>query len=240
MWRAWHAAFSLLAICTSVHAADAQRAPETFSLSIARQPLAGALQQLARQCDVQMIFFSRVTERLSAPTIEGDYTLAAAMERLLAGSGLTFRVINPQTVEVRPLQAKPIDRSRSHEAVAVRQTQKLSDEAGGPLEEVIVVGLAEQLVATRIPTPLREIPQTISIVTAEQMRERNDFVLADVLEHAPGITMTRSRSLAQDFYSRAYLIDSFHIDGGAAVNPKFGESGSAVSRHAGSDRIRPH
>src|SRR5262245_60683709 len=146
------ALFSLLAICTSVHAADIQRTPEIFTLSIDRQPLDGALQQLADQCGVQMIFFSRVTDGLSAPAIAGDYTLAAAMQRMLTGSGLTFEVIDPQTVEVRPLQAKPTDRSRSREAVGARQTQKLSDDAPGPLEEVIVVGLAEQLVATRIAT----------------------------------------------------------------------------------------
>src|SRR5262245_37724844 len=119
--RARHVLFSVLMICTTVHAAETPHAPETFPLSIARQPLAGALQQLARQCGVQMIFFSRVTEVLSAPAMEGDYTLPAAMEQLLAGSGLTFRVINPQTVEVQPVQAKPIDRSRSRETRAVDQ-----------------------------------------------------------------------------------------------------------------------
>src|SRR5688572_4655813 len=104
--RARLALFSLLILCTSVHATNTQHAPETFAVSIPRQPLDGALQQLARQCGVQMIFFSRVTEGLNAPAIEGDYPLAAAMDRLLVGSGLTFRVINPQTVEVRPLQAR--------------------------------------------------------------------------------------------------------------------------------------
>src|SRR5262245_22162654 len=132
-----HALFSLLAICTSVHAAETTRAPETFALSIARQPLGGALQQLATQCDVQMIFFSRVTEGLTAPSIEGDYTLAAAMDRLLAGSGLTFDVLDPQTVEVRPLQTKPTERFRSHDAHAASPRPAASNESGA-LEEVVV------------------------------------------------------------------------------------------------------
>lgn len=200
-----------------VHAADTQRVPDAFDLSIDRQPLAGALQQLARQCDVQVIFFSRVTEGLSAPAIDGKYTLDAAMERLLAGSGLTFRVINPQTVEVRPMQARAV---ANRDPRSVSKPKETLAEAPAPLEEVVVVGLAEQLVATRIATPLREIPQTVSIVTGEQMRDRNDVTLSDVLAHAPGITITRSNSLDPDFYSRAYQIRSFHIDGGAAVTPK--------------------
>src|SRR5262245_57600986 len=52
------------------------------------------------------------------------------------------------------------------------------------------------------------------------MRQRNEFTLADVLEHAPGITAVRSTALDQDFYARAYKITAFHIDGGAAINPK--------------------
>src|SRR5262249_53374686 len=155
------ATVALLAMCASAHAADLPRAAETFSVSIARQPLDGALQQLARQCGVQMIFFSRVTEGLSAPAIDGEYTLAAALERLLAGSGLTFGIIDAQTVEVRPLQARASERSRPRETPAAQRSAEPSVAANEPLEEVIVVGLAEQLVATRIATPLREIPQTV-------------------------------------------------------------------------------
>lgn len=210
-----YALFSLLMICTCVLASGSERAPGTFALSIDRQPLDGALQQLARQCDVQMIFFSRVTEGLSAPAIEGDYTLDAAMQRLLAGSGLTFRVINPQTVEVRPLQARAAERRRTPEPANAMA-------ADAPMEEVVVVGLVEQLVATRIATPLRDIPQTISIVSAEEMRLRNEDTLADVLTHAPGITMIRVNALDPDFYSRAYAITSFHTDGGAAFSPRIG------------------
>lgn len=217
---AWQALVSMLLISTGAHASVNERAPETFAVSIDRQPLDGALQQLAGQCGVQVIFFSRVTEGLTAPATRGDYTLPAAMDRLLAGSELTFRVINPQTVEVRPRQAKAA--SRSGENLGASKAPEASKEAAqaGPVEEVVVVGLAEQLVATRIATPLREIPQTISIVTGEQMRQRSDFTLADVLEHSPGITTIRTSSLDQGFYARAYEITSFHIDGGAAVNPK--------------------
>jgi len=228
--RARHALFSIVAICTSVHAAEVQRAPETFSLAIARQPLDGALQQLARQCDVQMIFFSRVTEGLIAPAIQGDYTLTGAIEQLLAGSGLTFRVINPQTVEVRPLQAKETDRPRSTVGSVVPPSPAATP---GALEEVVVVGLAEQLVATRIATPLQLIPQTVSIVSGDQMRQRNELTLADVLKHAPGITTDRNSSLDQDFYARGYQITSFHIDGGAAVIPKLDPTQQAGGLYLG-------
>ena len=217
MWRSSrHALFSLLMIYAGVQGAQTERPPGTYALSIDRQPLDAALQQLAHQCGVQVIFFSRVTEGVAAPAIHGQYTLDAAMQSLLAGSNLTFRMISAETVEVRPVQAKPKERPASREPPAASENPET-----GTLEEVVVVGLAEQLVATRIATPLRDIPQSVSIVTREQVRQQNSLDLGDVLSHVPGITTTRLGSLYSDYLSRGYLITSLHVDGGAALDTRF-------------------
>jgi hypothetical protein len=81
--------------------AAASTEPVKCNLKIDSQALANALQEFARQCDLQIIFFSRVAEGLRAPALDGRYTIAAALSALLAGSRLTFRVINPKTVEIR-------------------------------------------------------------------------------------------------------------------------------------------
>jgi Fe(3+) dicitrate transport protein len=81
-----------------------------YDLRIDSQPLGTALQQLAKQCDVQIIFFSRVTEGLQAPALNARYTIADALLILLSGSHLTFQVINDKTIEIRPLAATdPLD-----------------------------------------------------------------------------------------------------------------------------------
>jgi hypothetical protein len=108
-------------------------------------------------------------------------------------------ILNPQTVEVKPLQARSTDRLQSHEIPKENRGPESANETAVPLQEVVIVGLAEQLVATRIATPLRDIPQTVSIVTGEQMRQRKEITLADVLEHAPGISMGRESSAAEAF-----------------------------------------
>src|SRR3984957_12564726 len=64
-----------------------------------------ALQEVARQTGIQLVFFSTITAGRSAPALSGEYTIAAAMTRLLTGSDLTFRQVNEHTVEVR--QAPP-------------------------------------------------------------------------------------------------------------------------------------
>lgn len=191
-------------------ACAAPDASPRYGLSIhAGQALEEALQELARQTGIQVVFFSKITAGRSAPELSGEYTLTAALTRLLEGTGLTFRQVNEHTVEVR--QAPP---------PSVRLPPKAQPSAtpspDDPMQEVRVTATAEQLVATRLPTPLQEIPQSISIISAEQIREQNSVDLGDVLENTPGIGVRQTNSLGVTGYSRAFPLTSFHVDGGAA------------------------
>ena len=79
--------------------------PIKYHFKIDSQPLGAALQQFAKQGGIQIIFFSHVTEGLQAPALNGSYTISSALEMLLFGSHLTFRVINPKTIEICPVTA---------------------------------------------------------------------------------------------------------------------------------------
>jgi outer membrane receptor for ferric coprogen and ferric-rhodotorulic acid len=187
-----------------------------FNLHIDSQPLDTALQEFARQSGIQIVFFSKLTEGRRAPALDGEYTVGAAMSAILAGSRLTYRAINSKTLQIGPLPAAAAGTKRSAPVPAGPDSRGGDIQDQGPLEEV-VISTAEGLVATRIATPLREIPQTISIISSEQMRQQNDTDLSDALARAPGITAVRTDSLEQDFYSRGFKITSYHIDGGAPL-----------------------
>ena len=81
-------------------AADPSSEPVRYHFKIDSQPMGAALQQFAKQSGVQIIFFSEVTEGLKAPALNGSYTIPRALEWLLSGSHLIFRVINPKTIEI--------------------------------------------------------------------------------------------------------------------------------------------
>lgn len=186
--------------------------PRRYGLSVeAGLPLDDALQELARQSGVQLVFFSQLTAGRRAPALSGEYTLTGALTRLLEGSDLTFRQVNSRTVEVR--QAPP--RSRR----PVREAQRSAPISNDPMQEVHVVGTVEQLVASRIPTPLSEIPQSISVISSEQIRQQNAFELADVMLNTPGIALRRTGSVGETAYSRGFGITSYHVDGGGALKP---------------------
>jgi outer-membrane receptor for ferric coprogen and ferric-rhodotorulic acid len=185
-----------------------------YGLSIrAGLPLDDALQELARQTGIQIAFFSSITAGRTAPELSGDYTLAAALTRLLKGSGLTFRQVNEHTVEVR--QAPPRFGRLPPKAAPPSSTGSSEDQ----LQEVTVSATAEQLVATRVPTPLRDIPQSISVISSQQIQEQNSFDLGGVMENTPGIGVRQTNSLDVMGYSRGFEVTSYHVDGGSALRP---------------------
>src|ERR1700722_2963886 len=203
----------LCMLCMSLACAAPDASPR-YGLSIrAGLALDEALQELAHQTGIQVVFFSKITAGRSAPELSGEYTLTAALTRLLKGSDLTFRQVNEHTVEVR--QAPP--RSARLPPKAEQSTPPPASDHR--LEEVRVIGTAEQLVATRVPTPLQEIPQTITIISSAQIREQNSVDLGDVLENAPGIGVRQLNSLDVTGYSRAFEVTTYHVDGGSALKP---------------------
>jgi outer-membrane receptor for ferric coprogen and ferric-rhodotorulic acid len=201
----------LCLLFTSLACAAADSAPR-FGLSIrAGLPLDEALQELAHQSGIQLVFFSRITAGRSAPQVSGEYTLEAAMGRLLDGSDLTFRKVNARTIEIR--QGAP----RPAQARLARSTR--STAADDSMQEVQVIATAEQLVASRVPTRLHDIPQSISVISAEQIRQQNSFELGDVMGNTPGIAARRVSAEDETAYSRGFQINSYHVDGGGALRP---------------------
>src|SRR5690606_3426473 len=76
---------------------------ETFEIAIPEQPLAGALQSLAGQIDVQIVFFSGATEGLTARPVSGSFTRLQALNALLAGTGLRYVFLNADSVAIQPV-----------------------------------------------------------------------------------------------------------------------------------------
>src|ERR1700743_3107318 len=113
-------------------ACAAPDASPRYGLSIpAGLALDEALQELARQTGIQLVFFSNITAGRHAPKLSGEYTLTAALTLLLEGSDLTFRQVNEHTVEVR--QAPPRSARLPPRA---RQSTPVSDD---PLQGVTVI-----------------------------------------------------------------------------------------------------
>ncbi|MBE3023531.1 TonB-dependent siderophore receptor [Janthinobacterium sp. BJB1] len=187
----------------SIPLAQAQTAP-TVKLAIAAQPLGQALNELARQANLQLLFAPDLVAGKTAPAVSATLSVRDGLERLLAGSGL---------------QA-----SMDGNAVIIKAAPKATGEAA-TLSEITVTANGERTAAsegtgaytTRAVTlagaerSLRDTPQSVSVVTRQQMDDKNLFTLDQVLEQSTGLTRMNRSFGSHEFLSRgnalSYLID---------------------------------
>lgn len=191
-----------------------------FNVEIGVQSLGSALEELAQQTGIQVIYFSQLTEGLSGPAVRGRYTLQDALDALLKGSGLSYRMLNANTVEVQSAPAvvhEPAATTPPARHPSGQSSLRPLTEAAATESEVII-STVQGFAATRLDTPVQGIPQTVSILSPEQLHFENDYDLGDALRFAPGITVVQDDSIHQVVYSRGFGNLTFHIDGGAPFN----------------------
>jgi outer membrane receptor for ferric coprogen and ferric-rhodotorulic acid len=192
------------------------------NLNVGSQELDGVLQEIARQCGVQMVYFSEITHGLRGPALKGRFTVDEALRHILDHTGLQFRRVNDGTVAIQVDPAKTLGGAASvasSRKEANQGTTRAPSDDTTQVQEVIVSGTAEGLVATRVQTPLSEIPQTISVISAKQIDQENETSLTDVLANTTGIVTSQVNSAFQTFTSRGFPITTYHVDGGAPLHP---------------------
>lgn len=162
----WAAASFLLAIPLGADSLTqaAPRQSVAHAFSIPGQPLELALQEFAQQSGIQIVFLASVTKGKQAPALVGTYTLEESLGTLLESSALRYRRISAHAVEIYSGTPRP-ERRRALTAITPDESATLA--------EVVIHGVAEGVVATRTETPLRDIPQTVSIVSLVQIHEQN-------------------------------------------------------------------
>lgn len=134
----------------------------------------------------------------------GDYTLIVEK--------VGFK-LDPQKLKVSE-QSQTLNLTLSPAAVTEYVTITSSD------------GAAENL--SKLPGSLHETPRAISIISAEQMRERNFRSVPDTLNFIPGMAVNSYRTGGYHFYARGYRMgpEDTRVDGfvGTNVSGGFGAS----------------
>ncbi len=81
--------------------------------------------------------------------------------------------------------------------------------------EIIVTGIANDdsyapemaAVAGKSPAPLIEIPQSISVVTREQIEDRNLFTIGEAVQQVTGVTVMPFDGSNPDYRARGFVLD---------------------------------
>ncbi|GGC11541.1 TonB-dependent receptor [Oxalicibacterium flavum] len=190
-----HAQSSQVSAGTTAHAID-----------LAAGPLGQALNTLAQQTGIQVIFSGSLTEGKQASALRGSYTAADALRALLTGSGLTATARDAKTFTVTNGPGADVE-SGVLPAVTVNAGLDAITENTG----AYTTGVTST--ATKMNLSLRETPQSISVITRQRIDDQQINSMTEVLNQVPGITMSQDGLERYSISSRGSALDTYQLDG---------------------------
>lgn len=172
------AALALLLGAVVPAPASAQSAPAAITFNIPAQDLGSALTSFADKAGLRLLFPSNLVAGRSSPGLSGSYGREAALARLLQGTGLIWRFTRADTVTISaPSSAgATADGAIALGAINVQHT--------GDDQQLVALATSA---GTKTDTPLIDIPQSISVVTREEMNQRGVQDFNAAVAYTPGV-----------------------------------------------------
>jgi catecholate siderophore receptor len=155
--------------------AIAQAASDTTTkrtFRIPPQPLPAALGEFTRQSGLRVRADTEVPVVRSAG-VEGRLPPVEALRRLVAGTGLVARVVDEETLAVQ---------QENSDAYVLDPVEVVAKRAAANADAVTST-------ATKTFTPLRDVPQAVTVVSRKLIADQGMQSMADVARYVPGVTM---------------------------------------------------
>jgi catecholate siderophore receptor len=146
-----------------------------FDVRIPSLLIAEALHELRRQTGLGTSLTGG-TEALRSAPVEGRFTSSEALRKLLEGTGLVAQFSRGEGGATITSTTRD-GRAQELEAVIVRAS------SGSAYAPATTTG------AMRTPTPLRDTPQAVTVISAELAADQGMQSLADVARFVPGVAM---------------------------------------------------
>ena len=184
---------------------------------IPAQPLLAALHEFSRQSSLRVSADSVAIAGLRSQPLTGTFTAAEALRRLIAGTSMRAEFQDDHNAVLHA-----DDRSRrtaTLDAVRVVASARSRARYASPASRS----------ATKTDTPLVDVPQSVSTITRELIRDQAMQGMADVVRYVPGVTMgqgegnrdqptIRGNATTADFYVDGvrddvqYFRDLYNVD----------------------------
>lgn len=160
---------------------------QRHAFDISAQGLAEALPLFGRQAGIQVSAHGDVIGGARAAEVRGTMSVSEALSRLLAGTGITWRIAGSSAI----LERAAADGALLLDPVSVEGAAASGaavESATGPVPGYVA---RRSATATKSDTGILETPQSISVVGAEEMQARNVYSIEDAIKYTPGVYLPR-------------------------------------------------
>ena len=169
-------------------------------------PLADTLSRISLQSGRTISTRADLVAGKQAAAVRGATSPEAAARQALAGTGLELVVTPGGVLTVRPQPAAGA--VTSLEPVLVTGSNLIAPSEGSGSYTV-----PESNSATRMRLSIRDTPQSVSVITRQQMDDQGIVSASEAMQQTPGITVVRENSEGYGFYSRGFRLENYQYDG---------------------------
>lgn len=207
--------------------------------------LGTALSTFAVQSGISLSFDPALTQGLSSQGLNGRYGVEQGFAELLKNTSLTI-LKKPEGTwfvvkknEVKDLAVETVKSVQSDETnrVVLPTIVMTANQLGEITENSGSYTPGKIATATRLVLSPKETPQTISVVTRQEMEDFNLTSIDDVMNHTPGVSIVTYDSERTEYYARGFAIQNFQYDGIPMSYDSRFAAGNTLSDMAFYDRI---
>ncbi|NAT18316.1 TonB-dependent siderophore receptor, partial [Pseudomonas syringae pv. actinidifoliorum] len=209
-------ALAVLMACAAMPSHAAQPSSPNADVSAARSfsipagDLSQVLNTFSEQAGLALAFDPALTRGKRSPGLQGQYGTDEAIARLLSGSGLRATALsaNRYRIETAP---EAVEGSLELQATTISGASRLETATGPVTGYVATRGLS----ATKTDTALIETPQSISVVTKDQMKSQGAENLSQMLRYSAAVVPETRGSTASrlDMLSIRGFSPALYLDG---------------------------
>ncbi|MGV8938563.1 MAG: TonB-dependent siderophore receptor [Allorhizobium sp.] len=183
----------------------------TQQISVPAGSLDAALSTFGTTSGVQVLYDAGLTRGRTSPGVSRAHSAEAALGQILSGTGLSYRFTGPTSVTIVSAGAATIGSASPDGATVLEPITVVGQNAFGPVDGYLASSNSS---ATKTDTPLIETPQSVTVVTADQISNQKATSVADTLSYTPGVT-TQSGAFSR-------IVDDFTIRGFNVANGNTG------------------
>ncbi|WP_347987703.1 TonB-dependent receptor [Methylomonas sp. AM2-LC] len=193
-------------LCVAIQTANAEE--RVINFSIPPQSAVTALDALAAQSDLQMLFNREALKNSTTQGLSGSFTAREALKKLLVGTGLTYTFTAEDAVAIKlaPTQINQSDPTTLPTVKVTADATVYEDDPKG-------YNVTHTFTATKTDTPIMETPLNIQVVSQQVMKDQQAVRIEKALENVSGVNFISQGVGGASFNIRGFDTLSYYRDG---------------------------
>ncbi len=177
-----------------------------YDFDLPAQPLARSLTEIGSRTGVNVVFRPEAVRSKTAPALKGEFGAHAALDRIIAGSGLALRMVSGGSYLIEAPQGLPAGAAPSAGAAVQQETREESDtgiHSQAALDSALIVARAGTVAKTTVDelTIIGQVPELTSSIDKKSYALGKDLQaqtgsIADALRNVPAVEVDLQGNLS--------------------------------------------